>query len=198
VANGVASPTDLDGWLAELGVTPLERSEREGVVSWDMLLDGRRRRGIRVTLILDPHVALVGWVHYAPPLADTFRKSYRQFLRWNDELPFVKFALSEDERPVLSAEVPAKDVDRDTAGLMLARLVGVCDLLLDESVRWLWPGAKAPPAVDGSGANAALLDRYAVELAELSAPAVEADPGEGDAAPDRASAAAPDRASAPC
>jgi hypothetical protein len=167
-AGRVATAADVDGWLAEFRVEPLERSEREGVVSWDLLLDGRRRRGIRVTLILDPQLAMVGWVHYAPPLADTFRKSYRQFLRWNDELPFVKFVLSEDERPVLSAEVAARDVDRDATGLMLARLVGVCDLLLDESVRWLWPGAKAAPVVEGPGANDYLLERYAAELAELS------------------------------
>lgn len=176
MAGPVASPTALDGWLTELGITPFERSERESVVSWDLLLDGRRRRGIRLTLIFDPQVALVGWVHYAPPLADTFRKSYRQFLRWNDELPFVKFALSEDERPVLSAELPATDVGFEALGLLLARLVGVCDLLLDESVRWLWPGAKAPPAVEGAGANAALLDRYADELAELTPPLGEPEP----------------------
>jgi hypothetical protein len=165
-------------------VAPLERSEREGVVSWDLLLDGRRRRGIRVTLILDRELALVGWVHYAPPLADTFRKSYRQFLRWNDELPFVKFVLSEDERPVLSAEVPAADVDRHAAGLMLARLVGVCDLLLDESVRWLWPGAKGAPAVEGPGAHALLLERYADELAELAAPSAAAPPADDEEATD--------------
>lgn len=124
---------------------------------------------MRVTLILDPQLALVGWVHFAPPLPDSFRKSYRQFLRWNDELPFVKFALSADERPVLSAELPASSVDCDATGLMLARLVAVCDLLLDESIRWLWPGAKAAPIPEGPGRNERLLDRYAIELAELSA-----------------------------
>jgi hypothetical protein len=111
---------------------------------------------------------MVGWVHYAPPLADSFRKSYRQFLRWNDELPFVKFVLSEDERPVLSAEVPVGSVDQHAVGLMLARLVAVCDLLLEESIHWLWPGAKTAPAVDGPGRNTQLLERYADELAELT------------------------------
>lgn len=160
----------MDGWLAELGVVPVERSERDGIVSWDLVLDGRRRRDIRLTLILEPQLALVGWVHFAPPLADSFRKSYRQFLRWNDELPFVKFALSADERPVLSAELPVATLDQDAAGLMLARLVGVCDLLLDESMHWLWPGAKAAPEPKHGGRNDRLLDRYATELSELVAP----------------------------
>ncbi|MEA2621256.1 MAG: hypothetical protein QOH61_166 [Chloroflexota bacterium] len=177
----------MDAWLTELGIEPVERGEREGIASWDLLLDGRRRRDVRVTLILDPSLALVGWVHYAPPLADSFRKSYRQFLRWNDELPFVKFALSADERPVLSAELPIAQVDAASTGLMLARLIGVCDLLVDESVRWLWPGAKAAPEPEGLGRNDAFLARYADLLAELqsdvdgahrdaAAPAVQGDP----------------------
>ena len=102
-----ASTAAVDAWLAELGLKPVERAEREGATSWDLILDGRRRRGLRLTLILDPAVALIAWVHFAPPMSDNFRKSYRQLLRWNDELPFAKFALSEDERPVLTAEVSA-------------------------------------------------------------------------------------------
>jgi hypothetical protein len=164
----------IDGWLRELGLEALERADREGIASWDLLIDGRRRHDIRLTLILDPAVALVAWVHYAPPLADSFRKSYRQFLRWNDELPFVKFALSADERPVLASEVPAAEVSRDALGLTVARLVTICDLLFDDSVRWLWHGAKAPPQPPpGPSPHAAVLDRYADQLAELTAPAAE-------------------------
>ena len=85
------------------------------------------------------------WVHYAPPITDSFRVSYRKFLRWNDELPFVKFAVSVDERPVLTAELPVATLDRDALGTALVRLVTVCDLLLDESLKWLFPGAKWRP-----------------------------------------------------
>ena len=50
----------------------------------------------------------------------------------------------------------------------------VCDLLLDDSVRWLWPGAKAPPYDPEPGAGyAAVLDRYADQLAELDGPAAD-------------------------
>ena len=145
----------------------MERAERGGVSSWDLVLDGRVRRDIRVTLILDPSVGLVIWLHYAPALSDGFRKSYRQFLRWNDELPFAKFALSEDERPILTAELPAMTLDRDALGLALARLLAICDLLLDESARWLWPGGRRPRQAPGRPRNEPLLDRYATELGEL-------------------------------
>ncbi len=162
--------SDIDQWLTETGIEPLERAEREGAVSWDLLLDGRRRHDIRLTLILDPSLALIGWVHYAPPLADTFRKSYERFLRWNDELPFAKFALSEDLRPILSTELPIERLDGDSLGLTIARLLAICDLLLDESIRWLWPGSKKAPSPDRPSRQAALLDRYAPQLIELATP----------------------------
>ena len=89
--------------------SPLERADREGVSSWDLVLDGRSRADLRITLILDPSLALLCWAHFAPPIGDAFRKSYRQFLRWNDEYPFLKFSLAEDERPVLAVEIPVED-----------------------------------------------------------------------------------------
>ena len=157
----------VDGWLSELGLAPVERAERDGIASWDLVLDSRRRGDVRVTLMLDPAMALVCWVHFAPPLGDSFRASYRRFLRWNDELPFLKFALAEDERPVLVSELPAATLERDVVGAAIARLLAVCDLLLPDSVSWLWPGARAAPAMDRPSRNEALFVRYEEELREL-------------------------------
>lgn len=153
---------------------PIEHAEREGASSWDLLLDGRRRRRVRITLILEPGLALVGWVHYAPPLTDSLRKRYRQLLRWNDELPFAKFAITEDERPILTAEVSSTELDRDSTGLLLARLLAICDLLHPESIAWverikLPRGAAAD--LDASQSGVPLLERYAAQLGELAQPA---------------------------
>ena len=63
-----------------------------GSPRWDLVLDGRRRFDLRVTVILDPALAIICWAHYAPPINDMFRKSYRKLLRWNDEFPFAKFS----------------------------------------------------------------------------------------------------------
>lgn len=145
-------------WLGELGVVPAEHAEREGVHSWDLLLDGRRRRRVRITLILAPDVGIVAWVHYAPQLSDGFRRGYRQLLRWNDQLLFARFALAHDERIVLSAELPPELAERDRLGRLLARLLAVCDALLDASTRWLWPGGR-PPASEGE-ADPFLLERF--------------------------------------
>ena len=168
------APADVEAWLTELGLAPTERADRETVTSWDLALDGRRRARLRVTVILDPSLALICWAHYAPPVNDSFRKSYRKLLRWNDELPFVKFSIGEDERPLLVAEIPIATADRDALGLALARQLAVADRYHAETVEWLkaggWPlDPPTPEQVDGPGMR--LVARYAAELAELLAPA---------------------------
>jgi putative sensory transduction regulator len=162
---------DVEAWLAELGLVPLERADREGVTSWDLVLDGRRRAALRVTLILDSALALICWAHFAPPISDGFRRSYRTLLRWNDELPFVKFSIGEDERPVLIAELPASTVDRDALGAALARQVAVADRLHDQAADWLKAGgwATGPAATEG-GPGTRLLERYADVLGEILEP----------------------------
>ena len=163
------APTDVEAWLSDLGLEPLERADREGVTSWDLVLDGRRRAALRITLILDPALALICWALFAPPINDSFRKSYRKLLRWNDELPFVKFSIAEDDRPVLVAELPARTVDRDSLGLALARQLAVADRLHAGSIDWLKGGAwpTGPGETSAGGPGTRLLDRYAAELGEL-------------------------------
>jgi len=169
------APADVEAWLDDLGLEPIERADREGVASWDVILDGRRRATLRITLILDPTLALICWAHLAPPINDSFRRSYRTLLRWNDELPFVKFSVGEDERPLLTAEIPVADASRDALGLALARQLAVADRLRDETLAWLkaggWPTAQA---ADRDGPGVRLLARYAAELGELADPEADA------------------------
>jgi hypothetical protein len=164
------TPADVEAWLAALGLEPLERADREGVTSWDLVLDGRRRAALRITLILDPSLAIICWAHYAPPINDSFRKSYRKLLRWNDELPFVKFSIGEDERPLLVSELPIETVGADALGLALARQLAVADRYQAESADWLKAGgwrADPVPADAAATPGSRLVDRYADRLAEL-------------------------------
>ena len=157
----------IEGWLAELGLSPTERVDRDGVAAWDLELDGRRRFDIRVTIILDPSLGLISWVHFAPPIGDGLRKSYRTLLRWNDEFPVVKFSLAEDGRPTLSTEIPLRILDRDELGMALARSLAICDALLPESAGWLWIGGRIPDQTGRQPRNAGLFERYADRLPEL-------------------------------
>ena len=178
-------PADVERWLSDLGLEPVDRGERDGIASWDLVLDGRRRFDLRVTIILDPTLALICWAQFAPPINDMFRKSYRKLLRWNDELPFAKFAVSDDERPLLTIELPIADAvappTEDQLGLALARIVGIADRLLDDSADWLWFGGKIPDQSDRTPRNPDLLARYESRLGELN---VDGDGAAGDAAAD--------------
>src|SRR6476620_4394549 len=160
-------PADVEGWFSELGLTPTERADRDGITSWDLVLDGRRRFDLRVTVILDPALAIICWAHYAPPISDMFRKSYRKLLRWNDEYPFAKFWVGEDDRPLRAVELPINGVDVDGLGLAIARILGIADRLLDESRDWLWLGGRMPDMGDRVSANEAFLDRFEARLPEL-------------------------------
>ena len=187
---------DVERWLADLGLEPVERAERDGIASWDLVLDGRRRFDLRVTVILDPSLALICWAHFAPPINDMFRKSYKKLLRWNDEFPFAKFSVGEDERPLLAVELPIDGVaalaagpDRgagaDLLGLALARIVGIADRLLDESKGWLWIGGRMPEQGGRTSRNLALLDRFEGRLPDIFEAAVDV------AGPEAAAAAGP-------
>jgi len=176
----IVRPTDVERWLTELGVPAGARSDREGVTSWDLRLDGRRRFDLPITLILDPDLALICWVHYAPPIGDAFRKSYRRLLRWNDEFPFAKFSLAEDERPILASELPIRTLDREELGLALARSLAISDRLLEESAAWIWIGGRIPDLGDRRSSGAHLIDRYAVRMGELLEPIDAAEPGVPD------------------
>ena len=169
----VVRPADVEAWLADLGVEPLERADRDSVTSWDLVLDGRRRFDLSVTLILDPSLGLICWAHYAPPINDMFRKSYRRLLRWNDEFPFAKFSIGEDERPLLAVELPSAALadGQNALGLALARIVGVADALFDESADWLWLGGKVPDQSARSSRNERLIARYAPRCPSCSATA---------------------------
>jgi hypothetical protein len=171
-------PADVERWFAEIGLEPLERADRDGITSWDLLLDGRRRHDLRVTVILDPTLAVIVWAQYAPPIGDMFRKSYRKLLRWNDEFPFVKFSVGEDEQPLLAGELPIDAVDADRLGLAIARILDVADRLLEESRGWLWIGGVAPdePA-DREARNPGFLDHYADRLPPGADAEAEADVG---------------------
>ncbi len=171
VALAAAQPAEVERWLAGLGVGVVERVERDGIVAWDVVLDGRRRFDLRTTVIRDPALGLICWGQLAPPIGDGLRRAYRTLLRWNDEFPFAKFSLTEDGRPIIAAEIPERLLSEDELGLGLARLAGIADRLLPETAGWLWIGGRPPAGYAGRvGRNPGLLARFAGRLTELLGP----------------------------
>jgi hypothetical protein len=167
-AGRAPAPEAIERWLGELGVEPGPRAEREGIVAWDLVLDGRTRRDLRVTLILDPALGAIVWAHLAPPLLDGLRRAYRTLLRWNDEFPMVKFSVADDGRPIAAVEIPERWLDVDELGLALARVAAVADRIFEETRGWLWIGGRVPDGyAERPIRNVPLLERFAPRLAEL-------------------------------
>ena len=169
--SGPVAPDTVAGWLRDLGLVAGEASERDGIAAWDVLLDGRRRRDLRVTVILDPSLGAILWAHLAPPIGDAMRKTLRTLLRWNDEFPFAKFSLADDLRPILAVEIPARWFDVDELGLALARISAIADRIFDDTRPWVWIGGRVPAGYGaGPGRTDALLARYGDRLWELIEP----------------------------
>ena len=188
-APGIEAGT-IEAWLSELGLIPGARAERAGIVAWDIALDGRRRRDLRTTLILDPAIGAIVWAHLAPPIGDGLRKSYRMLLRWNEDFPLAKFSVADDGRPILAVEVPARWLSLAELGLAFARVAIVADQVFDETRGWLWIGGRVPDDYAAQPIrNQALLDRFGPKLGELGELGELGDPADEPAG--RAAAGSP-------
>jgi hypothetical protein len=169
------TPEAVESWLADLGLDHGSRAERDGIVAWDITLDGRRRLDLRVTVILDVSLGAILWAHLAPPIGDGLRKAYRTLLRWNDEFPLAKFSIADDGRPILAVEIPTRWLTADELGLALARMIAIADRTFDETRGWLWIGGRVPAGYDQRERRTdALLNRFAGQLGELVEEPVEA------------------------
>jgi hypothetical protein len=101
------------------------------------------------------------------------KRTFYRMLRANFEYPYVKFALTEDDRPMLLTELPSSAVDRDELGRGLVRLVVVADRLLDETASAVADRGVLPDAAGRAGRNPRLLAAYRDEV-EGAMPAWEA------------------------
>src|SRR6185503_1344546 len=89
--------------------------------------------------------------------------------------PFVKFALTDDDRPMLMTELPAAGLDRDALARTLVRLTVVADRLLDETAAAVADRGHLPDWSGRTPRNAALLAAHRDEV-EAEMPAWEPTP----------------------
>ena len=132
------------------------------------VLDGDRRRDLQATVAWISGVGLSVWAYYGPP-AEVPKRIYRRMLRANFDYPFVKFALTDDDRPMLMTELPTTELDRDALALALVRLVVVADRLLDETVVAVAERGVLPDWFGHEPRNVALLAAHRAE-AEATMP----------------------------
>ena len=129
-------------------------------LSRDVILDGDRRFDLRVTVAWASGMGLHLWGYYGLDAMELPRRTLLRLLSANAEYPFVKFAVTEEDRPMLIAELPPTAVSRDELGLALTRMVVVADRLLDDTAPAIADRGRLPTWVGRTGRNQGLLARY--------------------------------------
>jgi hypothetical protein len=133
-------------------------------ISRDLLLDGERRFDLRVTVAWVDGVGLSLWAYYGPEAMEIPKRTYHRMLRASFDHPFVKFAISEDDRPMLMTELPPAGLSRDELGRGLARLLIVADRLLEETAPAVADRGMLPDWDGRTGRNPELLAAYSAEV----------------------------------
>jgi hypothetical protein len=150
-------------------------SHGDPAFSRDVLLDGARRFDLRATVAWVEGVGLSAWAYYGDEEMEIPKRIYARMLRANYEYPFVKFALTDDDRPMLMTELPAAGLDREALARTLVRLTVVADRLLDETAAAVADRGTLPDWSGRTPRNTTLLATYRDEV-EASMPTWEPAP----------------------
>jgi hypothetical protein len=142
----------------------------EAAATRDVILDGARRFDLRVTIAWVDGIGLSLWAYYGLEAMEIPKRVLARMLRANFDYAFVKFAMTDDDRPMLMTELPGSSLDRDELGRGLARLVVVADRLLEETAAAVVDRGALPDWSARQGRNAELLARYRPEV-EAAMPA---------------------------
>ena len=112
------------------------------------------------------------WAYYGLEAMEIPKRTYARMLHANFDYPFVKFAMTDDDRPMLMTELPAAALDRDELGRGITRLAVVADRLLDETANAVADRGMLPDWSGRAPRNRALFDAYRAEV-EATMPAWE-------------------------
>jgi hypothetical protein len=117
-----------------------------------------------VTIAWVEAVGISLWAYYGLEAMEIPRRVLHRMLRANFEYPFVKFALTDDDRPMLVAELPAGAVSLEELGRGLVRLTVVADRLLEETASAVADRGVLPDWADRISRNQVLLATYRADV----------------------------------
>ena len=165
----------IDRWLRELGLEVVgSTADPTGhAISRDVILDGNRRFDLRVTVAWVAGVGCSLWAYYGLEAMEIPKRTFTRMLRANFDYPFVKFAMTDDDRPMLMTELPSAALSRDELGRGLVRLTVVADRLLEETAPAVADRGVLPDWSDRTSRNPALTAAYRADV-EAAMPAWEA------------------------
>ncbi len=170
----MSAAASIDGWLRSLGVEVVASSGEatDAAFSRDIVVDGQRRYDLRVTIAWVAGVGGSLWAYYGLEAMEIPKRIYARMLRANFDYPFVKFAMTDDDRPMLMTELPTAALDRDELGRGIARLAIVADRLLEETAHAVADRGILPDWSERSSRNAPLMAAYRDDV-ESAMPAWE-------------------------
>lgn len=156
----------IDRWLGELGLEIVgSAADPSGqALSRDVVLDGHRRFDLRVTVAWVAGVGCSLWAYYGLEAMEVPKRTYARMLRANFDYPFVKFAMTDDDRPMLMTELPTAALDRHELGRGLVRLSVVADRLMDETAIAVADRGVLPDWSDRASRNPELMRAYRAEV----------------------------------
>ena len=156
----------IDGWLDAMGIEVVAAAGSAGDpgFSRDIIVDGERRLDLRVTVAWVRGVGCSLWAYYGPEAMEIPKRTYARMLHANFDYPFVKFAMTDDDRPMLMTEIPPSALDRDELGRGIVRLAVVADRLLEETANAVADRGLLPDWSDRQPRNRALLDAYRADV----------------------------------
>ena len=162
----------IDAWLAELGieVAAAAGGPRDPAFSRDVIVDGQRRFDLRVTVAWVAGVGCSLWAYYGPEAMEIPKRIYARMLRANFDYPFVKFAVTDDDRPMLMTELPTAGLDRHELGRAIVRMTVVADRLLEETAGAVADRGVLPDWADRTSRNPGLTAAYRADV-EAAMPA---------------------------
>lgn len=163
----VAEPAPpLDEWLSELGIEVVGAAgdAADPAFSRDVVLDGDRRFDLRVTIAWVGGVGLSLWAYYGLEAMEIPRRILHGMLRANFELPFVKFGITDDGRPMLMTELPAAAASSRELARGLVRLLVVSDRLLEETAMAVADRGQLPDWSGRATRNPALMATFRAEV----------------------------------
>ena len=163
------SAASIDAWLGGLGLEVVAAAGAAGdaAFSRDVIVDGDRRYDLRITVAWVNGVGCSLWAYYGLEAMEIPKRTYARMLRANFDYPFVKFAMTDDDRPMLMTELPAAGLDRDELGRGVVRLAVVADRLLEETAAAIADRGFLPDWSGRQPRNRELMDAYRDEVASV-------------------------------
>ncbi len=162
----MSSEGSIDDWLESLGLEVVGSSGApdDPAFSRDIVVDGDRRFDLRITVAWVSGVGCSLWAYYGLEAMEIPKRIYARMLRANFDYPFVKFAMTDDDRPMLMTELPVAGLDRDELGRGVTRLAIVADRLLEETATAIADRGLLPDWGDRRTRNQPLMDAYRADV----------------------------------